>query len=294
MTTQISATVPPADIDFLSELFFAFGAETVTLTDAKDEPLFQKSPEDRPHWQHTTVHGLFVFDDATEQANNIIQNIKTHHAAFSDSVFTVQVIENKNWVEETQKYFQPQQFGSLWVCPQWERDNFKEYPVIFIEPGLAFGTGTHPTTQLCLTWLATHDVKNKTVVDYGCGSGILALAACAMGANEVYATDHDHQAVESTINNAAYNDFNQAVLHTRTTDNMQGIIADVVVANILANTLITLASTLTALVKPAGELILSGVLREDVDRVIAAFVPQFSVVDIQYQDEWSLIALVKV
>lgn len=295
MFIQISAVVPADQIDLLSELFFALGAETVTDIDAEDEPLFQTSPEDRPHWQRTAVQGLFVFeacDNVNAVCAPIIDNIQSNHTIFASTPFHIQVIENKNWVAETQKYFQPQKFGNLWVCPQWERDSFSEKPVIFIEPGLAFGTGTHPTTQLCLTWLATYELKNKTVVDYGCGSGILALAACAVGANTVYATDHDVQALESTLNNAQYNAFDVGVLQTRTTDNMQNIQADIVVANILANTLIALVAILTSIVKEKGVLVLSGVLREDVNRVVAVYETDFIVQDIQYQEEWSLIVLV--
>ena len=298
---QISATISPKDIDLLSELFFAQGAETVTLTDAKDEPLFQLSPEDQPHWQQTTVHGLFAFNEEAEaasvsdQCEFIISNIKESNPEFLDTYFIIKKVEDKNWVEETQKQFHAQAFGPLWVCPQWEKEAFlKNHPaekVIFIEPGLAFGTGTHPTTQLCLTWLAMHDLKNKTVVDYGCGSGILALAACAQDAALVYATDHDQQALESTLNNADYNAFPKAVLHTRKTNDMSDVKADIVVANILANTLITLASTLIDLLAPQGQLILSGVLSQDVDRVVASYRAHFSVVEVKHQDEWTLIAL---
>jgi len=297
MQVQLSATVTPDNIDLLSELFFALGAETVTLTDAEDEPLFQRSPEDQPHWQQTTVHGLYVFDtekEADGTCADIIRNIQ-EDAAFSKTVFTIKKLEDKNWVEETQKHFQPQNFGGLWVCPQWEKQAFLKThantPVIFIEPGLAFGTGTHPTTQLCLTWLATHDLKNKSVIDYGCGSGILAIAACAQQSARVYATDHDSQALESTINNARYNDFDPALLETRTTDKMHGVKADIIVANILANTLITLAPTLIDLLAENGTLVLSGVLREDVQRVVAAYDQVLTVTEIQYQQEWSLIEL---
>ncbi|MDP1574284.1 MAG: 50S ribosomal protein L11 methyltransferase [Coxiellaceae bacterium] len=291
---QISATISPEHIDLLSELFFALDAETVTLTDAKDEPLFQLSPEDQPHWQQTTVHGLFALDEASF-AQRIVTTIKENNSEFVETKFIIQEVENKNWVEETQKQFHAQAFGPLWVCPQWEKEVFlKNHPnekVIFIEPGLAFGTGTHPTTQLCLTWLATHDLKNKTVVDYGCGSGILALAACAEDAALVYATDHDQQALESTLNNAEYNVFPHAILHTRKTNDMSDVKADIVVANILANTLITLAPTLIDLLAPNGKLILSGVLSQDVDRVVASYSDHFSLTDVQHQEEWTLIAL---
>lgn len=316
-TFQISATVSPENIDLLSELFFAFDAATVTCVDAKDQPLFQVGLKEHPHWDHTTVQGLFVLDQTLNEsestraqasrddrtraqasrAEQIIQTIKSDHSVFTDTVFTVTEIENKNWVEETQKNFQPQCFSGLWVCPQWEKENFiAQHPnekVIYIEPGLAFGTGTHPTTQLCLKWLAENSIDNKIVVDYGCGSGILALAACALSAKEVYATDHDEQALESSKNNLMYNDFSVSQLHLRTTNNMHDVKADIVVANILANTLINLADPLIALLKPGAQLVLSGVLRNDVDRVVAAFQSHCHLMDVSYQEDWSVITLTK-
>jgi len=294
MTThiQISATIAPDKIDLLSDIFMELGAHAVSMTDAKDEPLFQLSPEDQPHWQHTTVHALF---DEDFSADHIIAQIKECYPLFLSCDFYCEKIGQKNWVLETQKQFHAQQFGSLWICPQWERKQFKKIhgkkKVVFIEPGLAFGTGTHPTTQLCLTWIANAKLHKHTLIDYGCGSGILALGALAMGAQTVYATDHDDQALESTHNNLAYNTFDPAKLAIRKTDAMQDVKADIIVANILANPLIELASTLKNLLLPHGKLILSGILSHDADRVFAAYQDHFTRVDIQHQDEWVLMEL---
>ena len=204
---QISVTVTSDKIETLSDIFSDLGAEAITMTDAKDEPLFQLTPEDGPLWQHTTLHALF---DETLSAESMINDIKKNHPEFQSHDFFIEKIAPRNWVEETQKQFHAQQFNHLWICPQWEKASWqkshhKKDLVVFIEPGLAFGTGTHPTTQLCLTWLATHPLKKQIVIDYGCGSGILALAASALGAKTVWATDHDHQALISTKNNAKYN-----------------------------------------------------------------------------------------
>lgn len=291
---QISVTTEPTAIETLSDIFMEFGASAITMTDAKDEPLFQLSPEEKPLWQHTTLHAIF---DSNYSADIIIEEIKKNFPEFEPLNFYAEKIENQNWVEITQKQFHAQQFGKLWICPQWEKtqwlkDHKREKQVVFIEPGLAFGTGTHPTTQLCLTWLANHPLQNQTVIDYGCGSGILALAACAMGAKIVWATDHDHQALISTKNNASYNAFSTD-LHCVTTENIQPVQAEIVVANILANTLIDLAPTLTPLVAENGKLILSGVLSEDTDRVIAAYEDNFTKIDVQTLQEWVLIELTK-
>lgn len=290
---QISVTVSPDKIEMLSDIFSDLGAEAITMTDAKDEPLFQLEPEDEPHWQQTTLHALF---DTQFSPDQVIQAILQDNPEFKTLDFYVEKIANQNWVEVTQKQFHAQQLGHLWICPQWEKSTWekthrnKKEPVVFIEPGLAFGTGTHPTTQLCLTWLATHSLKKKTVIDYGCGSGILALAAMALDAKMVWATDHDHQALISTENNASYNAFKNTLRIVNTTD-ICSARADIVIANILANPLIELAPILSELVSENGTLVLSGVLEVDAERVASAYKNRFAKVDMQQQDGWVLIEL---
>lgn len=288
---QISVTTPPDNIEILSDIFFDLGADAVTMTDAQDEPLFQLAPEEEPHWQHTTLHALF---NSEYSADTIIQTIFEQHPELKILRFYSEKVENKNWVEVTQKQFHAQQFANLWICPQWEKSEweknprYKKDPVVFIEPGLAFGTGTHPTTQLCLTWLATHSLKKQTVIDYGCGSGILALAAMAMDAKTVFATDHDAQALTSTENNASYNQFS-STLHILDTDAIQSTRANIVVANILANPLIELAPRLIGLLLPGGTLVLSGILAHDADRVASAYENHFTHRKTEVSGEWVLI-----
>lgn len=290
---QISVTASPDKIDLLSDIFMELGADAVSMTDAKDEPLFQLSPEDQPCWQQTTLLALF---DEHSNPDNIIADIKNNHPEFKSSHFNIEKIGEKNWVEETQKHFHAQAFDGLWICPQWEKEKFlashHDTTVVFIEPGLAFGTGTHPTTQLCLSWIA-NNISSGSVIDYGCGSGILALGALAKGAEIVYATDHDAQALESTLNNAKYNHFDNQKLHVRKTNEMDDIKTDIILANILANPLIQLAPTLTDLLLPNGKLILSGVLEIDADRVFAAYANHFERVDIKRKEGWVLMVLVK-
>ena len=288
---QISVTTSPDNIETLSDIFFELGAEAVTMTDAQDEPLFQLAPEEEPHWQHTTLHALF---DSEYSPDAIIQTISEHHPEFKTLSFYGEKVENQNWVEVTQKQFHAQQFANLWICPQWEKSEWeknpraKKDPVVFIEPGLAFGTGTHPTTQLCLTWLATHSLKKHTVIDYGCGSGILALAAMALDAKAVFATDHDQQALISTENNAGYNQFS-CELHIMDTDAIRSARANIVVANILANPLIELAPRLIELLLPGGTLVLSGILTHDADRVASAYENHFTHRTTQVSGDWVLI-----
>jgi len=296
---QISVTVTADKIEALSELFADLGADAITMTDAKDEPLFQLTPDDEPHWQHTTVHALFDTNTPDFSAETIVQTIQKNNPEFQSLDFYIEKIANENWVSITQKQFRPQQFGKqLWICPQWERSMWekshrdKKTIAVFIEPGLAFGTGTHPTTQLCLTWLANHPPKKLTVIDYGCGSGILALSALALGAKTVWATDHDDQALISTENNAACNAFKNN-LHIVNTTDIKSACADLVLANILANPLIELAPTLTELLSPKGKLILSGVLSQDADRVASAYLNHFTRTDMKQQGEWVLMEFQK-
>lgn len=296
MTThfQISVTTSPSSIETLSDIFMELGAAAITMTDAKDEPLFQLSPEDGPLWQQTTLHALF---DTKYSPDIIITHIKELFPEYASLDFYVEKVEQTNWVEQTQKQFHPQQFGKLWICPQWEKTDFekshkREKYVAYIEPGLAFGTGTHPTTQLCLTWLADNTLNNQIVIDYGCGSGILALGACVLGAKAVYATDHDPQALIATNNNAEYNTFSTP-LHCVSTQDIQSVRANIIVANILANTLIDLEKTLSNLLLPNGKLILSGILSEDADRVVQAYQNHFRKTTIQTKDGWVLIELIK-
>lgn len=293
---QISVTTDSSIIEKLSDIFMEMGALAVTLTDAKEEPLFQLTPEHEPLWQHTTLHILF---DSQHSPENIIHDIKTRFPEWKSLDFYAEKIQNENWVLKTQKQFQAQQFGKLWVCPQWEKDTWKkkhkrERYAVFIEPGLAFGTGTHPTTQLCLTWLATHALRNKIMIDYGCGSGILALSACALGAKTVWATDHDEQALIATNNNAKCNEFKLSCeFHCVPTDAMQSVRANIIVANILTNTLIDLAPTFISLLQPKGKLILSGILSHDLERVLSCYEKHFKKRDVQMQDEWVLVELWK-
>lgn len=291
-TTQLNVSVPPELVDTLSEHLMDLGALAISLTDAYDQPLFQLAPEEEPLWQTTTIHALFPEETLLD---NVIEQLRKVDSQFASLQFTTEILPDKNWVEETQKQFPPQQFGHLWVYPEWEKTELtQDIPSIYIAPGLAFGTGTHPTTKMCLEWLAANPPAQKTVVDYGCGSGILALAAIALGATEVFATDHDPQALESTKHNADCNTFDNSTLHIKKTNEMAGTKADLVLANILANPLIQLAPTLTTLLKDNGTLVLSGLLAEDIDRITEAYQKNCTVIETRYLDGWALLALTKV
>ena len=287
---KLTITTNPDKAEILSDHLTELGALSVSMQDAEDEPIFQLEPGQEPLWQRIKLDALF--EDGTS-IDTIIKALKTENSDFTDVEFYAEKIEDQDWVRITQQHFQPKQYGkNLWICPAWHDAETLEGTVVKIDPGLAFGTGTHPTTSLCLEWLSNHPPKNMDVIDYGCGSGILALSALALGANKVWAIDHDPQALTSTHLNAELNGFNEnEKLETLYPKQCKNISAPVVVANILANPLIELAPKLIGLVEPAGHLILSGLLEKEIDRVSEAYTSHLKPVETKVEDGWSLISL---
>lgn len=258
-------------------------ALSVTLEDAKDNPVFAIEVNEQPLWEQVSVCALF---ETTIDLTPIILALKIQ---FEDKItYKTEILEDEDWVRKTQQQFQPQCHGKdLWICPTFHDHSILSGSVIRIDPGLAFGTGTHPTTALCLEWLANHPPKGQIVVDYGCGSGILALAALALGAKTVYAIDHDPQAIEATQNNARLNDFVTADNLIISLDSkLPEIKAQTVLANILANPLITLVPTLIKLLDTPGNLVLSGILASEEQLIIAAYQPPIQLMHIEQQQEW--------
>jgi ribosomal protein L11 methyltransferase len=271
--------------DWLSE----HGALAVTFTDGADQALFQLMPEHQPLWECTQVLALFELDSDVLQ---LIKNLETHAPQWVKSYRILELAE-QDWVRETQRQFPPQCFAErLWILPSWCDADHYTHPKLRLDPGLAFGTGTHPTTALCLSWLAKHPPKGQTVIDYGCGSGILALAALALGATHAQAIDHDPQALEATYNNAALNDFPADSLKP-TLDPSMLTPADLVIANILSQPLIELAQAIASLVSKDGELILSGLLSSEIELVAQAYSPWMQVASATVNDDWAMLRLIR-
>ncbi len=190
--------------------------------------------------------------------------------------------------------FQPRLFGEqFWVCPTWADVPHPNQPHIILDPGLAFGTGSHPTTALCLEWLANHPPINLRVVDYGCGSGILAISALKLGANQVWAVDIDPQALEATIENALRNELYSPLIEVRTPEQLSNEPVDLVMANILAKPLIELADSLLSLLKPKGKIILSGILTEQMEQVMLAYAAHVQWEKPMVQEDWVLLEGIK-
>ncbi len=242
------------------------GAVSVTLEDNADQPLFAGAEPEQRLWQQTRVSGLFPADSDLDGLRAALPE------AYRDGL-QAELLEDKDWEREWMEHYQPRQFAErLWLCPSWLTPPDPEAINIMLDPGLAFGTGTHPTTAMCLAELAVRVTPGDRVVDFGCGSGVLGVAALKLGAASVLATDTDLQALTATWANAERNGVANGQLKVCHPDELSGSEqADLVVANILAGPLCELAPVLTGMLVPGARLLLSGILREQVDALRAAY-----------------------
>ncbi len=246
----------------LEEALWAAGAQAVTLTNATERQLFEPAPGAAPLWECVRVTALFPSDTAVQ---TVLHHIEL--ALGARPPHQAELLEDRDWVREWLKYFKPLRFGRrLWICPTQYEVQEPDAVVMKLDPGLAFGTGNHPTTALCLDWLDGAALTDKRVLDYGCGSGILAVAAARLGASRVCATDIDPQALHATQDNAARNGVLERVDITfpQALNERQ---FDVVLANILAGPLMELAPQLVALLATDGWLVLSGLLEQQAEEV---------------------------
>ncbi len=268
-------------------VFENLGALSVTLGDAGDQPLLETPPASEQLWPHTRVTALFEGNQDQRRLQQALDQALSEELL---SRLCWERIEDRIWERVWLEHFKPMSFGKrLWVCPASEQICEPDGVVIQLDPGLAFGTGSHPTTALCLTWLDSQDLTGKTVIDYGCGSGILAIAALKLGASSVIAIDHDPQALQASRDNALKN----AVADRLTTcppDQAPAQKADYLVANILAGPLMELAPQLIGRTKPKGRFALSGILAEQSDEVARHYLPFASLDPAQQLQEWVLIS----
>lgn len=266
----------------LAEGLEHLGAQAVTFEDAQDQPIFEPELNTTPLWQETLVSGLFSAEQSPE---SIKSALKSTRPGIEDSQIRLEILEDKDWVREWQQYFEPILLGKIWIVPSWKAAPEPDGLNLYLDPGLAFGTGSHPTTAMCLQALSALDLKGKRVIDFGCGSGILAIAAKKLGAKEVIGIDIDPQAIAASQANAEKNgETLQWILGPKLPTDLGS--ADVLVANILAEPLRHLAPQLQSLCH--GALIMSGVLAKQAAEVIAAYERPL-VVQNQVED-WVLIA----
>lgn len=260
---QIKIETQKADAPRYEELLETAGAAAVLMEDSADQPLLEPPPGAQPLWDATRVIGLFVVDSEMDAVVDFLEGQLGHALP----AHRIEVLEDKDWERAWMDNYHPMRFGErLWVVPSWTPAPQPDAINLLLDPGLAFGTGTHQTTALCLEWLDGLDLRDKVVIDYGCGSGILAVAALLLGAREAWCVDLDPQALTATRDNAERNGVSDRVKVFMPED-MPSITADVVVANILAGPLGMLAPTLAGFCRSGGDIALSGIILSQVDEL---------------------------
>lgn len=284
---QLSLAIGSADPAPYEDALLEAGATSITLEDAEDNPVLEPAPGTTPLWPSVRLRALF-------ESNADRDAIRATLAALGESAPEPQfeVIEDRAWEREWLKDFRPMQFGTrLWVCPGGQLPTApladdESRVTLLLDPGLAFGTGTHPTTALCLEWLDAADLAGKRVLDYGCGSGILAIAALKLGAIEAVAVDIDEQALIATRENAARNDVDSQ-LRIAGVDQIGEFAPDIVLANILAEPLLELAPRFAEMLASGGRIVLSGVLVSQAADIARRYAPWFDIAPAALRDEWA-------
>ena len=280
---QITVEINKDQADFVSEILMGLDCLSVTFSDTYDNAIFEPPVGKTPLWQDTTIKALF--DKDVDQAH--VQSVLLQLCQIENTSF--ELLKDRVWEDECKKDFHAMRFGQrLWICPSWE-DASKlsdDAVVINMDPGLAFGTGTHQTTDLCLQYLDKNPPINKNVIDYGSGTGLLAIAAVKLGAKKAIAIDNDPQAVLATIDTVKANHAEDWVTVLHSDEEKQLDKVDFLVANILANPLVGLCQHFSDLVKSGGKITLSGILQEQLDMVLEAYSENFGDLKVKQKDEW--------
>ncbi|WP_415900326.1 50S ribosomal protein L11 methyltransferase [Neptuniibacter sp. QD48_11] len=285
---QIKIQTNPDQSEPYEDLLLSAGCAAVTFEDSEDQPIFEPDLGTTPLWKNTTITGLFSAEHDLEET---LKYIKQGHEQLFPEIpapsIKAEILEDKDWEREWMDNYHPMQFGErLWVCPSWREPPQADAVNLMLDPGLAFGTGTHPTTALCLEWLDQNISNTNFLIDYGCGSGILGIAGLLLGAKRAIGVDIDPQALQATKDNLARNQLQDESLHVYMPENTPPEKAEVLVANILAGPLVQLAPTLEALVSPGGKLCLSGLLSPQATEIINTYSEWFDLDPIAEKEGW--------
>ena len=287
---QVRLAITPEQAATYEEALLDVGAVSVTFMDAEDQPIFEPDLGTTPLWSHT--HLLALFEADTDPAA-----LLAHLALLTGGplpAHQVEQIADQDWERSWMDNFQPLRFGQrLWIVPSWHQPPEPQAVNLHLDPGLAFGTGTHPTTALCLEWLDGQSLHDCNVLDFGCGSGILAIAALLLGAKQACGTDIDPQALEASRDNATRNGIDTARFPLYLPSEMPADTFDLVLANILAGPLVQLAPTISQHVRQGGHLVLSGILAEQAEEVRAAYQADFILDPTAEKDGWVRISGVR-
>jgi ribosomal protein L11 methyltransferase len=284
---QIRINANANNADLISDLLVEAGSASVTFIDAKNTPIYEPKIGTVQFWADTTVIGLF---DANHDMSSVVTFLHADESLTESLVYKIEQLEDKDWEREWMDNFHPIQFGEkLWICPSWRDIPDPDAVNVMLDPGLAFGTGTHATTALCLKWLESQDLTGKTVVDFGCGSGILGIAAIKLGAERMIGIDIDPQALEASLDNANRNGVADK-LEVYLPENQPEFSADIVVANILAQPLRELHNVILGLLKPGGKIAMSGILQEQAQSVADIYAPFIELDDIAIEGDWTRVS----
>lgn len=284
---EVSVQVSKEKAPLVEQLLENQSVLALTLTDSADDPVLEPGVGETPLWPSVCITALFGADQPREPLSRLLSLVP---GIDRPQQVSFRKVEDQQWERAWLDRFKPMQFGrDLWIVPGNLEAPATAGHVLRLDPGLAFGTGTHPTTRLCLQWIDGHDFKDRSVVDFGCGSGVLGIAAAIKGATRVIAVDNDPQALLATRDNADRNHVTDKI-NAVLPDQFRPAQADIMLANILAGPLIDLSADLLKALRPGGSLVLSGVLEEQADEVIAAYQPYTDPLLVTKDDGWVCIS----
>jgi ribosomal protein L11 methyltransferase len=285
----LTLTLDGLDAERVEESCFELGALAVSYTDQRDDPILEPAPGEFRLWPHSRLQALFPFDTSPEE---LVASL-SHVLRVEPQRLALETLADKVWEREWLRDFHPMCFGKrLWVAPHHAHVHTQDAVVVKLDPGLAFGTGTHATTAMCLSWLDEHASDGQRAIDYGCGSGVLAVAAVKLGAREAYAFDIDPQALTATQDNAAANEVGGQVRVVAKDADLPGD-ADLLLANILCGPLCELAPRFAALTRPGGKIVLAGLLSTQADEVMQAHATWFDISPFATRDGWTALSGVR-
>lgn len=278
---ELRIETTPQSCPDIEEALFALGALSITTLDAKDSPIYEPDPDQPPIWPDPILVGLFPGDVAQQE----IKQSLCRMTGLAEQKCRWEILEDRVWETQWMAHFQPMCFGdNFWVYSKPVQEEGAK--TLLLDPGLAFGTGTHPTTALCLQWIVENDCSGKTILDYGCGTGLLGIAALLRGASSAAFIDIDTQALTATRQNLVRNGLVADQYQICLPSDYQATQVDILVANILSGPLIELASVLAEQLKPAGLLCLSGILEEQQEQILQAYRPLFSHLEVKAEGDW--------
>jgi len=288
---QLKIITPRRYVESLEDSLLACGAASVTLEDNADQPILEPGLGETPLWDNVKMTGLF------DAEINTATTIAIAERRFGNKLpeHKWEQLEDKDWEREWMNNYHAIRCGErLWICPSWQQPPEPDKINLMLDPGLAFGTGTHPTTFMCMQWIDGQDFTGLDIVDYGCGSGILGIATLLMGANKVIGVDIDPQALLATTENAKRNHLPEDAMPVFLPDNCPHIKVDIMLANILAGPLAELAPVLSSMTKTGGKICLSGILAIQAETVKAAYAAWFDFDPPTTQEEWVRLTATKV